>query len=82
MKLKAIFASALAGIVAAIFSYSVLISPATLAALAIRRKMPDSWFSSAIVWYATAVVLVISVAIAGVVHRIVYKQTGGAAARP
>ena len=82
MRLKAIFESVLAGIVAAIVSYFVLISPATLAALAIRRRLPDAWFSSAIVWYATAGVLVASLAIAGVVCRVVYKQTAGPAPRP
>jgi hypothetical protein len=65
MKLKAIFESALAGVVAAIFSYSALISPATHAAIDMRRRMPDAWFSSSIVWYATAVVLGISLVVAG-----------------
>jgi hypothetical protein len=77
MKLKAIFESVLAGIVAAIFSYLALISPATHAAIDIRRRMPDAWFSSSIVWYATAVVLGISLVIAGIVYRIVYRQAAG-----
>jgi hypothetical protein len=74
MKLKAIFEGALAAIVVTVFSYRFLRVPATLAALAIERRMPDAWFSSSIVFYASAAVLVASVAIAGVVFRIVYKH--------
>lgn len=81
MKLKVILESALAGIVAAIFCYSNLIPPATLASLAIRRRMPDAWFSSSITWYAAGAVLIASVAIAAVVYRIVYKQIGGTVPR-
>jgi hypothetical protein len=77
MKLKAIVESAVAGIVAAIFSYLALISPAIHAAIDVRRRMPEAWFSSSIVWYATAVVLGISLVIAGAVYRIVYRQTAG-----
>jgi hypothetical protein len=79
---KATLESTLAGVVAAIFCYSTLISPVTLAALAMRRRMPDAWFSSSIVLYATGIVLAASLAIAGVVYRIVYKQTGGTVPRP
>ena len=77
MKTKAIFGGISAGVVAAIFSYYVLISPATVAATAIRRKMPDVWFSGLIVWYATFVVLGVSIVIAGVACRIVYKRVSG-----
>jgi len=81
MKPKATFESVLAAIAAAIFSYIILNTPATLAAFAIRRRMPDAWFSSSIVWYATAVVLTTSVTIAAVVFRIVYKQTEKASSK-
>jgi len=83
MKSKAIFQSALAGIVVAAVSYSALITPAELGALAIRRRIPDAWLSSSILWYATAVVLVISLAIAVAVCRTVYKLIrGGGGAVP
>jgi preprotein translocase subunit SecY len=77
MKFKAIFEGAVAAFFAAIFSYFVFTSPATMAALAIRRRMPDAWFSSSIVLYATAVVFIASMAMAIMVFRIVYKQTRG-----
>ena len=41
MKIKVLVEGILAGVVSAIFCYWALISPATLAAIAIRRKMPD-----------------------------------------
>jgi hypothetical protein len=81
VKSKAILQSALAGIVAAALSYSVLITPAELAALAIRRRIPDAWFSSSVLWYATAIVLGISVVTASVAFRIVYKRAAGTAPR-
>lgn len=76
MQLKAVVESTLAGIVVAVFSYFTLISPATLAALAVRRRMPAAWFSSSIVWYATGAVLIISFAIAAVACRMVYRHIG------
>jgi hypothetical protein len=79
MKTKAVFASILAGVVLAMLSYCALISPATLAAIAIRRKMPDAWFSGLIVWYAKYAVIGVSMLIAGVACRIVYKRVAGAA---
>ena len=79
MKIKAIFEGSLAGVISAILSYSALISPATVAAIAIRRKMPDAWFSGLIVWYATFVVIGVSIVIAGVGYRIVYKHVVGSA---
>lgn len=77
MKIKAIFEGILAGIISAILSYYVLISRATIAAIMIRRKMPDAWFSGLIVWYATFVVIGISIVIAGVACRMVYKHVTG-----
>jgi hypothetical protein len=74
MKIKAVFESILAGVVAAILCYSLLISPATVAAIAIRLKMPDAWFSGLIVWYATFVVIGVSIIIALVACRMVYKH--------
>jgi len=53
--------------------YFSLISPATHAALALRRSMPDAWFSSSVTWYALGAVLLASAAIAVVVSRKVYK---------
>lgn len=76
MRLKAIAESALVGVVVALFSFHGLIRPATLAALAIRRRMPDAWFSSSIVLYATVLVLIVSVTFACAVSRIVYKKVG------
>ena len=65
--------------IAALLSYLALISPATIAALAIRRKMPDAWFSPSIVWCATLIVIGLSIVIAGVAFRMACKDTAGAA---
>lgn len=75
MKIKALFGGIVAGVVSAILSYSALISPATVAAIAIRRKMPNAWFSGLITWYAAFVVIGMSLVIAGVAFRMVYKHS-------
>jgi uncharacterized membrane protein YhaH (DUF805 family) len=74
MKIKPIVEGVLAGIVLAVFCYLALISPATLAAIAVRRRMPDAWFSGLITWYATFAVIGVSIAVAGVACRMVYKH--------
>jgi hypothetical protein len=70
MKIKALFEGILAGLISAVLSYSALISRATFTAIAIRRKMPDAWFSGLIVWYATSIVILISIVIAEVAYRV------------
>lgn len=65
MKIRAAFGGIVAGIVSTIVSYSVLMSRATLAAMAIRRKMPNAWFSGLITWYAAFLVIGVSLVIAG-----------------
>jgi uncharacterized membrane protein len=77
MKIKAIFEGILLGIISAILSYYALISPATVTALAVRRKMPDAWFSGLIVWYAAFIVIGVSIVIGGVACRAVYKHLVG-----
>jgi hypothetical protein len=62
MKIKGALESILAGVISAILSYRALRVPAELAAFALRRKMPDAWFSGLIVWYALFVVIGISIA--------------------
>jgi hypothetical protein len=74
MKIKVIFESILARVIAAIFSYCALSIPATLAALAIRRKVPDAWFSGLITWYALLTVTAVSIVMAGIAFRTVYKH--------
>jgi hypothetical protein len=74
MKIKVVLESAVVGIVLAILSYHELRGPAYLAATALRRKMPDAWFSGLIVWYADFAVIAISIVIAGVACRMVYKH--------
>ncbi len=81
MKTKAILESTLVGVVLAIMCYFVLISPATAAALAIRHKMPDAWFSGLIVWYATFFVIGVSIVIAWIACRMVYKHIMGPIAK-
>jgi hypothetical protein len=81
MKTKAIFEGILAGVISAVLSYRALISPATLAALTMRRKMPQAWFSGLITWYAAFVVIGVSIVIAGVAYRIVYKHVVGSASK-
>jgi hypothetical protein len=75
MKIKAVLESIVVGIILAILSYHELKTPAYLAAVALRRKMPDSWFSGLIEWYALFIVIGISMAIAGVASRMVYKHS-------
>ncbi len=77
IKINAVVSSTVAGVVAGMVSYHVLISPVTLAALAVRRAMPEAWFSSAIVWYAAAASLVVSAVVAVIVWRILYRKLGG-----
>jgi hypothetical protein len=77
MKIKAIFEGILLGVISAILSYYALISPATVTALAVRRKMPDAWFSSLIVWYGAFIVIGVSIVIGGVAFRVVYKHVAG-----
>jgi hypothetical protein len=81
MKIKATFEGILAGAVLAIFSYCALISPATIVAIKIRHKMPDAWFAGLITWYAAFVVLGVSLVIAGVAGRSVYKHVAGSTPR-
>jgi len=81
VRAKAILDSALAGAISGILSYSVLISPTTRAAVAIRHKMPGAPFSGLIVWYASFVVIGLSIIIAGVSSHIVYKHVAGSTPR-
>jgi NhaP-type Na+/H+ or K+/H+ antiporter len=73
MKIKAVLEGILAGLISAVLSYTALISRATVIAIAMRRKMPDAWFSASIVWYATFMVILVSIVIAAVAYRVVYK---------
>ena len=77
MKIKALVEGILTGIVLAIFCYWVLISPATLAAIAVERRMPDTWFSGLLTWYAMFAVIGVSIVVAGVACRMVYKHASG-----
>lgn len=74
MKIKALVEGILAGVVSAVFCYWALISRATVAAIAIRRKMPEAWFSGLIDWYATFAVIGVSMVVAVVACRMVYKH--------
>ena len=74
MKIRSIFESTLAGIISAIFSYRTLRVPAILAALAMRRKMPDAWFAGLIVWYVVFFIVAVSIIVGAVACRIVYKH--------
>ena len=73
MKIKALVEGILAGVVSAIFCYSVLIKPAELAALAMRRKTPEARVSGLIDWYAMFAVIGVSIVAAGIASRVVYK---------
>jgi uncharacterized membrane protein YhaH (DUF805 family) len=79
MKIRVQAEIILFGVMVAMLSYLALISPATLAALAIRRKMPDASFSGLIVLYATFIVIGLSIVIAGFACRMVCKDVAGAA---
>ena len=79
MKIRVQAEVILFGVMVATLSYLALISPATLAALAIRRKMPDASFSGLIVLYATFIVIGLSIVIAGFACRMVCKDVAGAA---
>lgn len=73
-KMKAVAESVLTGIVMAVFSYWLFITPATRAALQIRREHPDAWFSSMITWYAAFVVIGVSVILAAVASCLIYRH--------
>jgi cell division protein FtsX len=79
MKIKAALEGMVAGLISASLSYAALISRATVAAIELRRKMPDAWFSGLIVWYATFIVILVSIVIAAVVYQLVYKHQTDAA---
>jgi hypothetical protein len=79
MKVKAVLEGILAGQISAVLSYSALISGATVTAIAMRRKLPDAWFSGLIVWYATFIVILVSIVIAAVAYRVVYKYAAESA---
>lgn len=79
MKIKAVLEGILAGQISAVLSYSALISGATVTAIAMRRKLPDAWFSGLIVWYATFIVILVSIVIAAVAYRVVYKYAAESA---
>jgi NhaP-type Na+/H+ or K+/H+ antiporter len=79
MKIKAVHEGILAGLISAVLSYSALISGATVTAIAMRRKLPDAWFSGLIVWYATFIVILVSIVIAAVAYRVVYKYAAESA---
>lgn len=74
MNFKIILESTFAGIVSAIFSFALLTAPADHAAIAIRHKMPNAWFSGLITWYAQFAVLGISLITAAMAYRIVSKH--------
>lgn len=78
MKTKAILEGILVAVISAILSYNILISPATMTAIAIRRKMPGAWFAGLIVWYAMFVVIGLSTVIAGIAFRLIHKRAAGA----
>jgi len=74
MKIKVLLESVVVGVILAILSYHELKLPAELAAFALRRQMPDAWFSGLIVWYALFAVTGISMAIGGVACWMIYKR--------
>jgi len=73
LKIKAALEGILAGIISSVLSYSAIISRASVTAIAMRRKMPDAWFSGSIVWYATFIVILVSIVVGAVAYRVVYK---------
>jgi uncharacterized membrane protein len=79
MKIKAVLEGILAGLISAVLSYSALISRATVTAIAMRREMPDAWFSGLIVWCATFIVILVSIVIAAVAYRVVYEYAAESA---
>lgn len=81
MRIKAIFEGTLAGLIAALLSYGVLISPATLAAVAIRTRMPQPWFSGLITWYAAFAVIGVSIVAGALAGGSVYRHLVGSVAK-
>lgn len=80
MKIKAVLEGILAGLTTAVLSYSALISRATVTAIAMRGKMPDAWFSGLMAWYATFIVILVSIVVGAVAYRVVYKYAAESAA--
>lgn len=77
-KMKAVAESVLTGFVMAVFSYSLFITPTTRAALEIPHQYPEAWFSSMILYYAEFVVMGVSLILAAVVSRLIYRHVTGA----
>jgi glucan phosphoethanolaminetransferase (alkaline phosphatase superfamily) len=74
MKVKTIFGSALAGVISMALSYYILLTPVTLIAISIRRKMPEAWFAGLIVWYALFFVLTVSAVVGIAASTLLYKD--------
>ncbi len=65
----------LAGLISAVFLFSILYDPAEIYAIAIRQKWPETWFSGLITYHALFVVLTISAVAGGLAFRLVYKHS-------
>lgn len=72
---KAVFGSIVAAAVAAVACYRGLLWPAISAALLIRGKMPDAWFSGLILFYAISADILVSLAVGGLAYWKVYKYS-------
>jgi hypothetical protein len=78
---KAIGESIVAGIVLAVVSYAALWNPVILAALKLRRNMPDAWFSALITWYAQIAILVVSLLNGAIAFALVWRQSARTGAK-
>jgi hypothetical protein len=76
MKAKAacIVRATTAGIAALAISFLLLRPAGELCAVLIRRNCPEAWFSGLIVWYADFFAVGLSIAIAVVVGRFIFKR--------
>lgn len=71
-KMRAVAESAVTGLVTAVLTYSLFLTPAIRLALEIRRKYPDSSFSGMVTYYAEFVVMGTSLILAMVAARLIY----------
>lgn len=73
-KMRAVAESAVTGLVTAVLTYSLFLTPAIRLALEIRRQYPDSSFSGMVTYYAEFVVMGTSLILAMVAARLIYLR--------
>jgi hypothetical protein len=75
MKVQALIAAVLGGILSAAIWYYFFLPPMEMLAITARRRMPDAWFSSLIEWYALFFAIAVSLIVGTVAAVFIYKAS-------